>query len=314
MNDIGMQIFAFLVELAGIHQLSELVNSLDGMDQATKDFFSVIGVVISIFGLLQCFFGYKLFKFWCSVVGLLVGGSVGIALAASGVFSASPAASLIGLLLIVILGIVGAFIAYRAYLVGLFIYSFCTAFLIGFVLFAVISDSLIIGLGVGIAAGIAMGVIAVMYRRFWIIVATSISGGTSICGGLMMVTQTTELGWTFLLPVVLAVAGFFVQNMTVKKNKGKSAHHHEPDTPVSQVYPAEHPPLYPPVDPDAVTQPLPPDASQSGVYQNTPGPVNANPGEYKCVNCGYTPQSNTAPCNNCGSAVHVNSIPEYYTD
>ena len=312
MNDIGMQIFTFFIELAGIQQLSELINSLDNLDQATKDVLSVIGVIVFIVGLLQCFFGFKLFKFWCGIIGLFVGASVGIAISASGAFSASPAAGLIGLLVIIILAITGAFIAYRAYLVGLFIYAFCAAFLIGFALFAVITNSIIIGLGVGIAAGIAMGIVSVIFRRFWIIVTTCISGGTSICAGLMMVMQTTELGWAFLLPPILMVAGFFVQHITVKKGKNKSFYSH-PVAPGSPVYTTGVPPVYPPqqqvyqeqpqpinttqVDPNAVTQPLP------VVVQQNP----SDQSQYKCDNCGTGLTNNTAPCNNCGSAVHVSN-------
>ena len=311
MNDVGMQIFTFFTELAGVQQLSELIHSLDNLDQGTKDVLSVIGVITCITGLLQCFFGFKLFKFWCGIIGLFVGGSIGVAISASGAFSASPAAGLIGLLVIIILAITGAFIAYRAYLVGLFIYAFCAAFLIGFGLFAVITNSIIIGLGVGIAAGTAMGIVSVIFRRFWIILTTCISGGTSICAGLMMVMQTTELGWAFLLPPILMVAGFFVQHITVKKGKNKSVYS-QPVAPGSPIYITGVPQMYTPeqqqavysnmqpapsVDPNAVTQPLP-------VVTQQNEPVQSN---YKCDNCGNGLTNNTAPCNNCGSAVHVNN-------
>ena len=317
MNEIGLQIFAFFVELSGIQQLSELISSLDNLDQATKDILSVVGVIACIVGLLQCFFGFKLFKFWCGVIGLFVGIAIGMTIAASGAFDASPAAGLIGLLVIIILGITGSFIAYRAYLVGLFIYAFCAAFLIGFGLFAVITNSIIIGLGVGITAGLAMGIVSVIFRRFWIIVTTCISGGTSICAGLMMVMQTTELGWGFILPPILMIAGFFVQHLTVKKGKNKTFYS-QPVAPGSPLYATGAPPMYtpeqqaagiytaaaapavivpaaPPVDPNAVTQPLPTVPAQNEVNQTG----------YKCDNCGQNLMNNTAPCNNCGSAVHV---------
>jgi len=309
MNDIGMQIFEFFVELAGVQYLSELLSSLDSLDQATKDVFSVIGVIICIVGLLQCFFGFKLFKFWCSIVGLFLGIIFGVALAASGAFSASPAANLIGILMIIILAITGAFIAYRAYLVGLFIYAFVAAFLFAFSIIALITDSIIIGLGVGIAAGLALGIVAVMFRRFWIIVTTSVSGGISVCAGLMMVIQSTDLGWVFVLPPILVIAGFFVQNITVKK--GKKANQPQPATTVLQVYPAgmqpvqyqEQPPteqqIAPQVDPGADTQPIPTVAQPQQAGEDRGNNIT-------CDNCGHSPIDNTAPCRGCGSAVHVN--------
>ena len=311
MNEIGMQIFTFFIELAGIRQLSEFITALDGLDQATKEVFQIIGVITCIFGLLQCFFGYKLFKFWCGVVGLLLGCSLGLALATSGVFSGSPAANLIALLLLIILGITGAFIAYRAYLVGLFIYAFSVAFLVGFILFALITDSIIVGLGVGIAAGIALGVVAVIYRRLWIIITTCVSGGIAICSGMMMALMTTELGWVFLLPPVFVVAGFFVQNITVKKG-GKKSGQPQVTVVVPPVYPSEAPPVYPQQAPQTGYQPAQPQAQPPVV----PAPVQEiNPVQSQaevaaavnaCQNCG-SPVDNTAPCNNCGSAVHVSN-------
>jgi len=305
MNDIGMQVFAFLVELAGIKELSELINSLDGMDQATKDFFSVIGVISCIFGLLQCFFGYKLFKFWCSVTGFLVGGSIGMAISASGTFAGSPAAGLIGLLVIIVFGCIGSFLAYKAYLVGLFIYAFFAAFLIVSVITAIITNSIIIGLGVGISAGIALGIVAVIHRRFFIILVTSIFGGISICSGLMMVIQSTELGWAFLIPLLLMVAGFFVQNMTVKKGNEKSGKFYA--TPVTQIYPAQPPPVYPP-EQQPVQQP------EQQPVQPQEAPVAVNDGQAAvvhgnnfCGDCGSPLTDNTAPCSNCVSAVQIDN-------
>ena len=242
MNEIGSEIFALLVSLAGIHQLSELLTSLDGLSQAAKDAFSVVGVIVCIFGLLQCFLGYKMFKFWCSVVGMLVGAAVGVSLAAAGVFAGSPAANLIGILIIIILAVSGSFIAYKAYLAGLFLYVFFAAFLLCLFLFAIITDSMITGLIVGFVLGIVMGIIAVQHRRFWIILSSSLTGGVVVGTGLMMAMQTTEIGWGYILPPVLMVLGFFIQNITTRKGSKKS----EPAVEVQPVYPQAPPPVYPP--------------------------------------------------------------------
>jgi len=221
MDNTGLGIFAFLVELAGIHQLSELLVRLHGLDQAVKNVLSVVGVFTVIFGILQCFLGYKLFKFWCGFIGLIVGSSLGFAIAASGVFSGSLAANLIGLFVIVILAITGALIAYRAYLVGLFIYVFSAAFILGFLLIAAITNSIIAGLLVGLAAAITMGILAVIHRRFWIILSTSVAGGISVGTSVLMVIQSTDYIWGYILPPIFIVAGFIVQNKTVKKEHGK---------------------------------------------------------------------------------------------
>jgi len=285
MNDVGMGIFAFLIELAGIHELSEFLSSLEGMEQAAKDAFSVVGVFICIFGLLQCFLGYKLFKFWCSVIGLIFGCFVGLIIVSSGLFSGSTGINFVGILLVILLAITGSLLAYRAYIVGLFIYAFGAAFSIAFSLLAFVTDSIPVGLIAGVIAGITLGIIAVRHSRFWIITATAVSGGLSVCVGIMLIMQTTNIHWGFLLPPILIITGFIVQNTSVNKSIGR--HKGSTATEVPPVYPTAPPPIYPPqpvnsnipqVDPTAETEPLPP----------------------------ITPQTGTTP--------HTSQTPDYYTD
>jgi len=221
MNEFVAGVFALFVEIAGIRELSEFFKYLEGFDQEIKNFFSVIGLIICFIGLLQCFLGYKLFRFWCGVIGLLIGFLIGVAIATSGILSASPASDLIGLLLIILISITGAMVAYWAYLAGLFIYAFSVGFFAVFFLFALFTNSILVCFVAGAVAGTGMGVVAILFRRFWIIVATSISGGMSVMTGLMMVMQTTNLSYGFIIPPALMVAGFFVQNATVKKSSGK---------------------------------------------------------------------------------------------
>ena len=243
MNEIGMEIFDFFVELAGVNQLSQLLASFDNLDQSAKNILSIVGLFICVIGLLQCFIGYKMFKFWCGVIGFFIGFTGGLALGASGVFSASPAASLISFLITLLFAINGAFIAYRLYLAGLFIYVFFTAFSLVFYLLAFLSDSITAGLIVGAIVGITLGVIAIIYRKFWIITATSVYGGVTVCLGIMMIMQTTAIGWFFVLPPFLMAAGFFVQYATVKK---KEVRHLDQMTVTPQIFLTQTPPLYPP--------------------------------------------------------------------
>jgi len=116
------------------------------------------------------------------------------------------------------MAIIGAFVAYRAYMVGLFLYAFAAAFSVVFLLVAVISSSMTASLVIGIIAGLALGVVAVVFKRFWIIVSTSIYGGISICTGMMMILLSSELGWFFILAPAFAIAGFIVQEKTTKKH------------------------------------------------------------------------------------------------
>ena len=318
MDDNGLRIFQLLVELAGIHQLSELLSNFHGLEQGVKNTLSVIGFFTVIFGILQCFLGYKLFKFWCGLIGLLVGSALGLFITATGLFSGSLIANLIGLLVIVLLALIGTFVAFRLYLVGLFIYAFTAAFIFGFFLLAIITDSTIAGLYAGIIGGLALGTVAVIYHRFWIILTTSISGGMTIGTSLVIVLQSSDSPWVFILPPLFMVAGFIIQTQTVKKAPAGGVSQHEvhvivPPPESSQAMQASANPQYPGVesqypetqqqgypqaphqaDPDAPTAPLPQSADMAAV-----------PIYYSCPNCDYTAINNTAPCSNCGGAVSV---------
>jgi len=217
-----MELFEFFLGLATIHQLSELVESFNNLGNGAKNLLSVIGVLTIILGVLQCFFGYKLFKIWCGFIGLLAGCIIGLIIAATGVFAGTGAEYIIAIIVITLLGITGAFLAYRAYLIGLFVYSFVTAFSAVFTLMAFITNAVIVGLIVGAVTGLVFGIVAVKFRRFWIIVTTSIAGGISIAVSLMMIFQRTDSLWALVLPPVFIVAGFIVQNMTTKKEHGKN--------------------------------------------------------------------------------------------
>ena len=216
-----MGIYLWLMELVNIGEWQVLTEFLTTQDQTIKNVLSIVGVIVCIIGLLQCFLGYRLFRIWCGIVGFFIGVMLAVALATTGILHESTAADLISVLLIIVLGITGALIANKVYLVGLFLYAFSAVFIIGFVLTAIFTNSLLACLVVGILAGTAMGVLVVIHRRFWIILMTSIQGGLSVCTGLMLIMQSTELGYAFILPLVLSVAGFFVQYFFDKKSPGK---------------------------------------------------------------------------------------------
>jgi len=239
MNDIGMQVFEFLVALAGIKELSELLVSLHELDQSIKNTLSVVGGFTIVFGILQCFLGYKLFKVWCGFIGFLVGGIIGLMLYASGVFAGSIILQIAGFFIILLLACTGAYVAYRAYLVGVFIYAAVTAFLVFFILIGLITNTVNTGLIGGFIAGVIFGVIAVIFRRFWIIATTSVSGGITIGTSLMMITQSTESIWSILVPLLFIAAGFVIQYTTVKKSPQFRG-----GVKVISVQPSQPPPVY----------------------------------------------------------------------
>ena len=239
MNEIGTQILEFFMVLAGISELSELVAHLHALDQSIKNAFSLVGVATVVVGLLQCFFGFKLFKFWCGLIGFMVGATISVILFATGVFAESFFITVVGASLMLLLCITCAVIAYRAYLVGVFIYTAAAAFIVGFLGAGLITDSVNAGLIAGAITGLAIGVIGVIFRRFWIIVTTSVTGGISVSASLMMIWQSTDSPWGYLIAPVIITVGFIFQYFTVKDEAKLRA-----GKTVSKAHPSQLPPVY----------------------------------------------------------------------
>ena len=294
MNDVGLGIFQFFEHLAGAHELSGLQAILDRLAQTGSGVLFVIGIILCIIGLLQCFLGYKFFRFWCGLIGFIVGCFFGLIIASTGIYTAFPVGGgLIGLIITIILGATGSVIAYGTYLVGLFLYAFTAAFIVTYYLSALVINSIIICLIAGVVAGIVIGVIAVEFRRFWIITTTAIAGGIAATAGLMMITQSSNLQYGFIMPIILIIAGFVVQYFTVRKAPRKTVrplavptgpppgpsqtpHDAPPQTP-----PQAPPQVYyqaPPQEPNQVPPVAPVQAPPQEPYQAPPmAPVQAPP-------------------------------------
>ena len=265
---IELGVFQLLVELAGIHQLTEWFDSLQGLDEMTL---LVIGIVTLIIGLLQCFCGYKLIKMLCGFVGLIIGCFLGAAVAAAlaGVVP-EGAMILVTILCVVLLGITGAFIASRAYIVGVFLYAFFAAFFAGYILFALITSSALVGLIAGLIAGVALGVVAVVFRRFWVISASSIQGGITAAYAAMLLLQSDNLPLHLGLTFGLIAAGFVVQFLTTKKKvKAPVA-----VTVVNPVYAAAITTPVQPEDPSPATE-APQESAPASPQESTPPPAEA---------------------------------------
>ena len=120
--------------------------------------------------------------------------------------------------------------------------------MVGFALVSLITDSVYVGLIVGLLAGIAMGVVAVLFKRVIIIVATSVYGGVSAGAGFMLIIQNTDPLLSFIISAVFIIAGLFVQFKTVGKEAGK------PTKAAVTAIAATAPPEYPAAPPQGYPQ------------------------------------------------------------
>lgn len=178
-----------------------------------ESIWQIIGYIcipILLVGVLQAFFGYKLFKIYNCLTGFVFGGLIGAVLGALA-FRGSEGAFLGA----VIFGILGAVLANLLYAISVFISSFFSGFLVGVIL-AVISsyDSHVIStaLAYGVICGLLFGFISCFMAKYAIMIETSINGGMLSALAMKYILQSKMDG--LVAGVLIAVIGLIVQLFT----------------------------------------------------------------------------------------------------
>jgi hypothetical protein len=183
---------------------------LSGLYDGLQSVMTAVALVGFLAAIIQCLFGFKLMKFWIAVQGLFIGGFVGAVIS----MLIGPSGPI--LLLFALIGaVIGAFVAFKLYKVGVFINCFGLGFFIvaGLVL-AFINPS--IAIPFGIIGGIAAGVIAVILIQPVFIISTSISGGM-MAGSFMSTILQMGSAAGILFGFLFSGLGIFVQ---IKMNGG----------------------------------------------------------------------------------------------
>ena len=234
---------------------------------------AVITVIALCYSLLQCYFGYTLFRINLVIQGVLTGivsgAVVGFLLAsASGNISGAGTAIILGTA--VIFGILGGVLAHVLHGLGVFIYFLSTfgviAAAIAFLSHPSFSnpEPLILGIVVGVIAGI----LGVVLEKHIVILTTGICYGFAagfIISGFDNVTLGTLLGFVF------AVSGVVLQTVRLKRKKKNEA-----STQVQQT------------------------------MINNPGmPIQPSVTQHYCSGCGAVIQHDAAFCPCCGKATTV---------
>jgi len=132
---------------------------------------------IVIFGVVQCFFGYRIFKFTLKFIGFLLGavlaGSLGIAISQEGA---------IGFLAAIIGGFIGAALMVALHFVGIFLIGALFGGLIGALLSALAQSNP--EPAVLLMLAVIGGIIALKFHKFMIIISTAFCGSWIAVTGL----------------------------------------------------------------------------------------------------------------------------------
>jgi hypothetical protein len=175
-----------------------------------------IFIVFSIaFYLLECYMGYKGIKWLVAIVGFLIGFLLGFLISAGTFTQNAYLPTIIG----IAAGVGLAFISFKLYLVGVFIYCGSMAFrVVAYLPFEKDGAQGAIQAVLCIAAFIIVGILAVKFARTCIIAVTAITG--SINAVNLMCTPIAVLAENMILKiaviVLIAVTGILVQRATTK--------------------------------------------------------------------------------------------------
>jgi hypothetical protein len=173
-----------------------------------KRFLTGIAILVAIPMLLNCFFGYKLQKFFITVSGVLIGAIIGFVVA---VISRDEAVMAVAMILVPILC---GFIAYKLYRLGVFIHFWLLGSMASIVVLLVLGAGTV-SIGAGVIIGLVIGVLALALNKSFIIVTTAISGGMSAGETIGLFMGDGAIG--LVLGVLLSVAGAMVQFSMEKK-------------------------------------------------------------------------------------------------
>ncbi len=176
--------------------LGKLASSMGG----TSGIAAGIGAV---FALVNCFFGYRMMRFWIGIIGFSAGMWGGFA-AADYFLDNMAVCAVIALAA----GFLMTFLAFRIYLVGVFLlcglFGFGLFWALGTLWFAEYETIVLI---VSAVAGIGIGVAGVLLSRPVILLTTAISGGMMASQTMFGIFGVTNETAVLIAGVILAILG-----------------------------------------------------------------------------------------------------------
>ncbi len=219
MNMIINYFFNFLTQLdpSGMNAMRDISEFID-------EFRSIVNIIsaflILIPALFNCFFGYKLLKINITLAGGLIGSIIGTI---AGVFVVATVdlEPWVILIFLFVGMLIGGFIAFKLYKLGIFLQYF----LLGTLAFAILLGLLGMRpfgtvLALSVVLGIIIGVLSVVLNKVFVIISSAIAGATCSASAIAMMSGINSVV-QFFIAVLLAVLGIVVQ-FALEKKKGNN--------------------------------------------------------------------------------------------
>ena len=186
----------------------------------------VINIVAIIIGIIACLFGYKVFRVWLAIIGLILGAALGYYL---GGLIGGQVWPIVGA---VVVGLVVCLLSYFIYRLG--------AILIGALLGAAATSVILSAFGVTalpwmiLVGAVVVAIIAGIFIKQFIIIGSSFNGAYLIVAGVYALIsgvsyagfdtamKAVELPWyIYTIILVLGILAVIVQNSMEKKSPAK---------------------------------------------------------------------------------------------
>lgn len=238
-------------------------NILENIAFSMGSSFIAVFVIVGIYSLVQCYFGYPIFRVMLVIQGVIVGAALGWLL---GILLASG----VGFIpFAIFFGILGGILANKLHKFGVFIYFFLLFGLIVAGIAFLSSNGNWSVAAIGILAGIIGGIIGVVLEKQIIIFSSAICYGALAGFSFGMIAK--QLWLCIVLTVLFAITGILAQNAMTKK---KSKNNVQQAVPANAVYQNPAPANY--------SQPV----MNPFLCLNCHNPLNA--GAIFCTKCGRT--------------------------
>ncbi|MSR33061.1 MAG: TMEM198/TM7SF3 family protein [Gemmataceae bacterium] len=204
-------------------------NNLAGLQNNLAGFLNVIIGLGILVGAVQCFFGYRIFKFILALTGFIIGAV--LAGAVGHEFSHQvPVTLLAGF----VGGFIGAVLLVALYFIGIFLFGAFLGGIVGLALFEAAQSNP--EPAILIILALISGVVALVLQKFMIIASTSFGGAWNVIMGIAYFTTGAidpmhiekffqqrggHLYVMFLFWIALGIAGMIVQYNTAPPTDNK---------------------------------------------------------------------------------------------
>ena len=193
---------------------TDIMDILSGISDALDRIIVILHLIMLAVGVVQCFWGYKLYRFTIAVSGFMTGLTIG---AVSGIAMAirSDGNSLsdiitFTLIWMLICGVIGAVIAYHVELIGIFLVGFSGVYTVSLIitLLDTKAENIVLALFTSAIPAVIAGVLVVKFWKPIVIIYTGIYGAALIAEGI---------GFGIIAVILCSIGGIYYQ---IKSNNG----------------------------------------------------------------------------------------------